>query len=164
MYRIIVKIRSAVLVFLTHHIALPILKIIRQPQLFPYTREQLSQMQEGSLGRELIAMLDKNNLQLLPYYAKHDIKHILLGYDTTDKGEVCLQCFMLGNGHMSFPVFITVLFGAVAAPEYWGSFVQAYKKGKRSIPINSWKWFEILQEPITALRQKIQLPVHNTYP
>lgn len=155
MYRNIVKIRSAVLVFLTHHIALPVLKLVRKPQRFPYTRQQLLQMQAGTLGYELIRMLDKNNLQLLPYYAKHDIKHILLGYDTTDKGEVCLQCFMLGNGHVSFPVITTVLFGIVAVPEHWGSFIQAYKKGKQSHAIDGWKWFDILEEPVAALQQKI---------
>ena len=155
MYRNIVRVRSAVLVFLTHHIALPILKVIRKPELFPYTRQQLLQMQEGTLGKELIIMLDKNKLELLPYYAKHDIKHILLGYDTTDKGEVCLQCFMLGNGHVSFPVLITVLFGIVAVPEHWSSFKAAYKMGKQSNPIENWRWFEILQEPVVALQQKI---------
>ena len=155
MYRVIVKVRSAVLVFLTHSIALPILKVIRKPQLFPYNRQQLQQMEEGTLGNALIKMLDDNNLQLLPYYAKHDIKHILLGYDTTDKGEVCLQCFMLGNGHISFPVFITVVFGFIAVPEHWKSFIKAYKTGRQSNPIDGWKWFEILDEPVEALQHRI---------
>ena len=155
MYRNFVKIRSAVLVFLTHSIALPILKVVRRPQLFPYNRQQLLQMQEVTMGNALIKMLDDNNLALLPYYAKHDIKHILLGYDTTDKGEVCLQCFMLGNGHISFPVFITVVFGFVAVPEHWGSFTKAYRRGRRSTPIENWKWFEILHEPVVSLQQKL---------
>ena len=155
MYRNFVKIRSAVLVFLTHSIALPILKVVRRPQLFPYNRQQLLQMQNGTMGNALIKMLDDNNLALLPYYAKHDIKHILLGYDTTDKGEVCLQCFMLGNGHISFPVFITVVFGFVAVPEHWGSFTKAYRRGRRSTPIENWKWFEILHEPVVSLQQKL---------
>jgi ubiquinone biosynthesis protein Coq4 len=156
MYKSIVKIRSAVLVFLTHSIALPILKIVRKPQVFPYSKEQLLQMPNGTLGRELINMLATNNLQLLSYYAKHDIKHILLDYDTTDKGEVCLQCFMLGNGHISFPVFITVVFGFVTIPEHWKSFIEAYKKGRGSNSIESWKWFEILHEPVFDLQQRIQ--------
>lgn len=155
MYKNFVKLRSALLVFLTHHIALPVLKLIRRPRLFPYTRQQLLQMDEGTLGRQLIHMLDSNDLHLLPYYAKHDIKHILLGYDTTDKGEVCLQCFMLGNGHISFPVFFTVLFGIVAVPEHWISFIKAYKRGKQSSRIDGWQWFDILHEPVVLLQEKI---------
>ena len=156
MYSFIVKVRSAILVFLTHSIALPILKIVRKPQLFPYNRQQLLQMDEGTLGKELIGMLDSNNLQLLSYYAKHDIKHILLGYETTDRGEVCLQCFMLGNGHISFPVFITVVFGFITIPEHWSSFRKAFARGKESAAIESWKWFEILHEPVHILQTKIQ--------
>jgi ubiquinone biosynthesis protein Coq4 len=56
---------------------------------------------------------------LLPYYARHDIKHILLDYDTKNEGEGCLQCFMLGNGHVSFPVVATVLYGWATMPEHW---------------------------------------------
>lgn len=163
MYRSFVKIRSAVLVFLTHHIALPILKIVRKPQLFPYNRQQLLDMQEGTLGNELIRMIDRNKFQLLPYYAKHDIKHILLEYDTTDKGEVCLQCFMLGNGHISFPVLTTVIFGLVI-PEHWGSFITAYKRGRQSNPIEGWKWFEILNEPVQELQQLIHKAPDHKYP
>jgi len=100
-------------------------------------------------------MLDKKNLKLLPYYAKHDIKHILLGYDTTDEGEGCLQCFMLGNRHVSFPVIATVLYGFVTMPEYWASFRKAYKRGRHCNPISDWKWFEILDQPTLSLIQKV---------
>ncbi|MEJ7589142.1 MAG: hypothetical protein WKI04_16415, partial [Ferruginibacter sp.] len=98
MFKIIIKFRSKLLVFLTHNLALPLLRSIRAPQQFPYTKEELHQLPEATLGKELVIMLDKKGLNLLPYYARHDIKHILLQYDTTDEGEVCLQCFMLGNG------------------------------------------------------------------
>jgi hypothetical protein len=104
MHKLIVMLRSRLLVFLTHHLALPLLRLIRKPQKFPYTVTYYANCQEGTLGKQLIEMLDKKGLKLLPYYAKHDIKHILLQYDTTDEGEVCLQCFMLGNKHLSFPV------------------------------------------------------------
>jgi ubiquinone biosynthesis protein Coq4 len=91
----------------------------------------------------------------LPYYAKHDIKHVLLGYDTTAEGEVCLQTFMLGNGHLSFPVTATVLFGVFTMPEYWTLFIQAYQKGRGAAPIANWQWFALLEQPTHSLIQKI---------
>jgi ubiquinone biosynthesis protein Coq4 len=156
-----VKIRSAVLVFLTHNMALPVLKLVRRPLKFPFTEDDLEQMQPGSLGNDLIHFLKQRNLQLLPYYAKHDIKHILLEYDTTDEGEVSLQCFMLGNGHISFPVTATVIYGFVTMPEYWGSFIKAYKRGKRSIAINDWQWFALLQQPTKFLIRQINITVNE---
>lgn len=112
-------------------------------------------MPDGSLGKQLILMLDKNKLQLLPYYAKHDLKHILLDYDTTDKGEVCLQCFMLGNRHVSFPVITTILFGLLTMPEHWTDFVKAMKRGRCSMQIEKYNWLEILTEPLDQLKHKI---------
>lgn len=155
LHTILIQWRSELLVYLTHNMALPVLRLIRKPKLFPYTAEQLLHFPAGSLGNDLIIFLEEKNLQLLPHYAKHDIKHILLQYDTTDDGEVCLQCFMLGNGHISFPVAATVLYGMVTMPEYWKKFRSAYRRGKCAQPIAHWHWFEILQEPTTSLIKKI---------
>lgn len=155
MYKLIISLRSKILVALTHNLALPFLKIIRKPKPFPYSMDLLCQFEQGSLGRDLAEFLHHKQLQLLPYYAKHDIKHILLGYDTTDEGEVCLQCFMLGNGHLSFPVAATVLYGAFTMPEYWSKFKLAFNRGKQAAPINEWEWFEILHEKTAALQHTI---------
>jgi ubiquinone biosynthesis protein Coq4 len=155
MHKSIVTLRSRLLVFLTHHMALPLLQLIRKPQKFPYTSEALHQLPEGTLGKCLIEMLDKKGLKLLPYYAKHDIKHILLQYDTTDEGEVCLQCFMLGNKHLSFPVVATVIYGYITMPEHWASFRKAYRRGANCQPIEGWQWFTLLEQPVHLLTKKI---------
>lgn len=156
MYNIIIRLRSKLLVYLTHNMALPVLRIIRKPEKFPFTAMQLKEFPDNTLGKDLIEFLETKGLDLLPYYARHDIKHILLGYNTTDEGEGCLQCFMLGNGHVSFPVLATVLYGFITMPEYWSSFRSAYKRGRTARPISNWKWFEILAEPTASLIRKIE--------
>lgn len=155
-YSSLKKYRSAVLVYLTHRMALPVLKLIRKPELFPYSVEELKNFPDETLGKDLINFLELKQLELLPYYARHDIKHILLNYDTTDEGEGCLQCFMLGNGRVSFPVVATVLYGFFTMPEYWISFKRAYKRGKQCASIENWKWFEILHQSTASLRQQIK--------
>lgn len=143
------------LVFLTHNMALPFLRFIRKPELFPHSMQTLSVMPPGSLGNDLYHFLTAKKLQLLPHYAKHDIKHILLDYDTTDEGEVCLQSFMLGNGHISFPVAATVLYGFVTMPEYWKKFRAAYRRGRKASCISNWKWLEITAEQTASLKDQI---------
>lgn len=155
MYQLLVKIRSAVLVYLTHRMALPVLKFVRQPEVFPYTKQELMQFQPGTLGRDLVNFIDQKQLELLPYYARHDIKHILLNYDTTDEGEVCLQMFMLGNRHASFPVLATVFYGCITMPEHWSKFRKAFGRGRGTIPRKDWHWFELLVENTSSLRQQI---------
>ncbi len=143
-YSFVKKMREGLLVYLTHQLALPLLKKIRKPEHFPYTTADLKTFLPGTVGNDLYCFLGKKSLELLPYYAKHDIKHILLDYDTTEEGEICLQYFMLGNGHLSFPVAATIVYGTITMPEYWSSFRKAYQRGKQSIPIQGWKWFEIV--------------------
>lgn len=155
MYKLIIKLRSGILVWLTHSLALPVLKLIRKPERFPYSLAQLNNFPLGTIGKDLADFLDSKDLQLLPYYARHDMKHILLDYDTTDEGEGSLQCFMLGNGHISFPVVATVLYCYATMPEYWHHFSAAYKRGKRSKAIADLKWFAILKTPTADLKNMI---------
>ena len=155
MYKLIIRLRSQLLVFLTHNMALPFLRFVRKPEAFPHSMQSLSLMVPGTLGNDLFHFLVKKKLKLLPHYAKHDIKHILLEYDTTDEGEACLQCFMLGNGHISFPVAATVLYGYVTMPEYWKKFKTAYRRGQSAPRISEWKWFEITALQTTELKHII---------
>lgn len=143
MYKLFDRLRAAVLVLLTHSLALPLLKLIRRPTQFPYTPQALEAMPAGTLGHDMVHYLRKKNLPLLSYYARHDMKHILLEYDTTGEGEVCLQCFMLGNGHLSIPVAATVLYGMLTMPEHYGLFKAAWQRGKKCKPLEPINWMAL---------------------
>lgn len=155
MRKIFIKLRSEVLVFLTHKIALPLLRHTRKPNQFTWSELELFQLPEGTLGHDLYLFLEKRNLPLLRHYARHDIKHVLLDYDTTDEGEVCLQSFMLGNGRISFPVLATVVYGFITMPEYWNKMRTAYRQGKESVSFHHWTWNDAVLEPTIRLRSKI---------
>jgi hypothetical protein len=155
MKQYIIKIRSAVLILLTHKIALPLLKKVRKATVFNYSELELYMLPEGSLGNDLYLFLEKRNLPLLKHYARHDLKHVLLNYDTTDEGEVCLQSFMLGNGRVSFPVLATVVYGFVTMPEHWKKMRQAFREGKRCTSFHGWQWNELMLVQTVELRNKI---------
>jgi ubiquinone biosynthesis protein Coq4 len=149
------KVRESILVILTHKIALPMLKLVRRPNEFTYSEDELQSLPAGTLGNDLFIFLKQRNLPLLKHYARHDLKHALLGYDTTEEGEACLQSFMFGNGRISFPVLATVTYGFITMPEYWSKMKKAFLQGKKSNPIHKWNWNEILIEPTEELRRKI---------
>ena len=155
MITILKSIRSKLLVLLTHTIALPILKIIRKKKVFPYSMEKLSALPYETVGNELWQILNEQNLRLLPYYEKHDIKHVVLQYPFTDEGEVSLQFFMLGNGRISFPVLSTVIYGVITMPEYYASFKKAYRRGKQIPTLDQLDWFSIIEIPLIQVQQQI---------
>jgi ubiquinone biosynthesis protein Coq4 len=150
-----IRCRTRVLVFLTHECALPLLKVIRRPVAFPFTLAALKEMPRESLGFCLYQFIQERELSLLVHYARHDLKHIVLNYDTTDRGEVCLQCFMCGNGRISFPVLATVLYGCCTMPEYWQDMGRGFRLGRTCLPIHQWDWFSLLEEPLPALRRRV---------
>jgi ubiquinone biosynthesis protein Coq4 len=150
-------IREKILVFLTHKIALPMLKVMRKPNDFTYSEEQLEKLPTGTLGNDLILFLKQRNLQLLRHYIRHDLKHVLLGYDTTEEGEACLQSFMLGNGRLSFPVLATVGYSILTMPEYWKKMKEAYRQGKKSNSIHNWKWNEMVTQQTSELRKQMHI-------
>ena len=149
------KVRETILVILTHKIALPMLKLVRRPNEFTYSEDELKSLPVGTLGNDLFVFLKQRNLPLLKHYARHDLKHVLLGYDTTEEGETCLQSFMFGNGRISFPVLATVTYGFITMPEYWSNMKEAFQMGRKGNSIHAWKWNEILKEPTEELRRKI---------
>ena len=151
----IIRIRETILVVLKHRIALPVLKLVRKPNEFTYSEDDLKSLPPGTLGNDLFIFLKQRNLPLLKHYARHDLKHVLLGYDTTEEGEACLQSFMFGNGRISFPVLATVIYSFITMPEYWSKMKEAFRQGKKSDPIHPWKWNELLKEPTEELRKKI---------
>jgi ubiquinone biosynthesis protein Coq4 len=155
MKKFLIKTRSAVLVFLTHKIALPLIKIVRRPNAFEYSKDELKRFPSGSLGNDLYQFLKKRNLPLLKHYARHDLKHVLLNYDTTDEGEAMLQCFMLGNGRVSFPVLATVMYSLLTMPEYWKRMRSAFRQGRKCISIHKWQWNEVVREQTIQLRNRI---------
>ena len=151
----LIKVREFILVFLTHKIALPMLRFVRRPNVFSYSEEELKTLPAGTLGNDLYVFLTKRNLPLLKHYARHDLKHVLLGYDTTEEGEACLQSFMLGNGRVSFPVLATVIYSFFTMPEYWRHMRKAFLQGKKSVSIHKWKWNEIVGLQTNDIRKKI---------
>jgi ubiquinone biosynthesis protein Coq4 len=156
MLALLKKIRCRILVALTHHVALPMLKHVRKAKPFPHSLESMRSMPAESLGFQLSQMLDENNFEMLSHYARHDMKHIVLGYAATEEGEVCLQSFMLGNGRLSFPVLITIYFGCITMPEHWKAMRAAYARGKNSRSIHQWNWFELIPESVEELRNRMR--------
>jgi hypothetical protein len=82
-------------VLLTHKIALPMLKLVRRPNEFTYCEDELKSFPAGTLGNDLFVFLKQRNLPLLKHYARHDLKHVLLGYDTTEEGEAVCKVLCL---------------------------------------------------------------------
>lgn len=124
--------------------------------------DQLRQLENGTLGKELADCLDKHSLTLVPKYESHDLKHVLLEYQMTAEDEIRMQAFMIGNGNFSIPSFTIFFFGAILLPDLWLTFYFDFKKGRNTAPISAWTIENYASQPIDKLRAGLAIPKQQT--
>jgi ubiquinone biosynthesis protein Coq4 len=149
------KLRRYILLKLIHNLGLPFLIRFRKPKPWYFSHEELRKFPEGTLGRDLAILLDRQGYQLLRNYEYHDAKHVLLGYSMDEEGEVRMQFFFLGNHRYSFPVISTVFAGIVLMPDKWRSFCIEFGRG-RSVPeINKWNIAAMVTGNTIEIRKRL---------
>lgn len=127
----------------------------------PY-HEKLSRlrgMKEGTLGKAMVDCLDEHQLNLVPGYESHDLKHVLLGFKMTPEDEIRLQAFMLGNGNYSLPSLAIFVFGASLLPDLWTTFYADFQKGRKTIPIAHWTLEAYATTNLEDLKATLPKPV-----
>lgn len=99
---------------------------------------ELSELPEGTLGKDIADCLDRNGLRLVRGFESHDLKHVLLDSKMNPLDEIRLQAFMLGNGNYSVASFAIFIFGAFFLPDLWITFIKDFRAGRRTMPIKNW--------------------------
>jgi hypothetical protein len=122
----------------------------REP--WKWKQADLEGFPEESLGYQLGRFLQENGFQLMDYYEKHDVYHVLTGYAPEVIEEAQMQFFLLGNGKRSPSVWVTCLVALILLPEYAATFWKDYLKGRDCHPIGRWKFEFLLGEPLWRLR------------
>ena len=127
-------------------------------------QQSLAKLPEGTVGKTLWTMLAQQQLTLVPYYEKHDLKHAVLGYSTHPCDEMRMQAFMFGNA--GFAPFVTLVFCAfiIWTPEVWHELPYHYRIGKKTPSIAAWRIEDLATYNLAALRQSIRLDPHVGVP
>lgn len=122
--------------------------------------EELSVLQycaPGTLGQKIWEMMQANNLEFVPWYEHHDMKHALLGYPQHAPDEMRMQAFMFGNaGFSPFYVFIFAIF-VIWTPDAWSSLSYHYRCGQYTAPIGGWRILDFAHRDLAELRLEIGL-------
>jgi hypothetical protein len=135
--------------------SVPVLNLVRRPKPWPALTELLD-YDEGSFGREVAGTLTERGLPFLPSYENHDAIHVLLDYDTSARGELELQAFLVANGTASFAGHVLFVWGAAMLPEHLGAMRAAYRRGRRASRLVDEGFPERLREPLSALRAELE--------
>ncbi len=155
-----VKFRTQLLQWLVNFTAPIYLNLVKKNKApWKYSKDDLANFPSGSLGKELFLFLEQRKFDLIPKAERHDIFHLLTGYDTTPEEETKMQFWLLGNGKWTPYTIGTCIIGFFLIPEYSKSFFAAYKKGCASISISDWRFEPLLYMNFNSIVQQIHQPL-----
>ena len=106
-----------------------------------------------TVGHDLAHLLDSKGLKLIPGFARHDLNHLILGYDMDPEEELCMQAYLIGNGNWQ-PQVLLFLSSAVLLPSLWGTLWAHYKVGQQSPALSSLKLDDCLTQKTDRLRRQ----------
>ncbi|MDY6940938.1 MAG: Coq4 family protein [Cyanobacteriota bacterium] len=130
-----------------------------QPQReFHIDLEQLRQLPDGTLGREVARFLDENGFEPLDsgdwIQRTHDVWHVLTGLSSDEGDELTLQAFVRAQVFRPSAA-ILVLLGLLARKCSPKAIVAALKRGKRTKSSIGWDIESDWATPLSEVRQKL---------
>ncbi|WP_052748973.1 Coq4 family protein [Arsukibacterium ikkense] len=132
--------------------SVPFLNLFRRPEPWPYDLDELQNLEEGTLGKELHRFLHSRNLGYLPKYEVHDTYHALLGYGTTVTEELKLQSFMWGNKNSTFAGKVLFILGFIVFPSKRDIMRAEIKRGKSAKKLSGIDVVSIIPVQLVKLR------------
>ena len=129
------KMREDLYAFLTLKIYFPFCMWVYKGKGEPFPLASMLGSPEHSLAKRTGIFLRSMQLEPMPGYEDHDMKHTLLGYGATLEDEVAMQYFEWANGNRSLPVITVILFGTLIMPEKWTAYQRAFKRGREALPL-----------------------------
>lgn len=116
----------------------------KKKRQWQFSQEQLLAFEKDSLGRKLGEFYKKHGFTMIPKMENHDVHHLITECGTKFEQEIAMQFLLLGNGKMNAHLLAAIFLGSLILPEYFGIYIQAYKKGKRMRPFYNWDFEKLL--------------------
>ncbi len=153
-------------------------------------REYLASLPEGSLGRVYLDFIVSENLNAdalvtasegkgrdivskdyLRYLTRirdvHDLWHVITGYGRDGLGEACLVAFSYAQirsmGFAAIAILAMHKFRQLSNERVIRAVWQAYRQGKKTNWLPAVIYEDILAEPLTKVRQDLNIPVPLAY-
>jgi ubiquinone biosynthesis protein Coq4 len=127
-------------------------------QFYAEKLNNLKNMPEGTVGKAIADLLQKNQLKLIPRFECHDLKHVLLGYGMNAEDELKMQAFLLGNGNFSLPCLLFLSL-SIGMPEIWQDLAKAFQKGRKAKSVLRLNFEFCIKKSLLELRQELNINI-----
>lgn len=118
-----------------------------------YTADDYRRMPENSMGKKLICYMDQHRIPFKPNLVRHDLKHILLGYEMRMPDELRIHAFLFGNRCYNAMGIIYLAICMLFVPEVTPCLWQDYKRGRKAIPLKKIDLSNFVEQDVDWCRQ-----------
>ena len=98
-----------------------------------YGMEDFKNMPKNSLGNGLYIYLKRKKISFKPNLIRHDIKHILLGYEMDMLDELRIHSFLMGNRSFNALGMVYFIICTSIIPETIPQLIKPYKSSQRAL-------------------------------
>lgn len=129
--------------------------IRKRPQYLSF--EEYGNLPKGSLGNTFYKYLKKENISFKPNLIRHDLKHILRGYEMKMPDELRIHAFQMGNRYYN-PMGITcLLLCCCIVPEIIPTLKKDFKRGRIAKRLKGIDLGKYLGYPFVDLQQHFRV-------
>lgn len=122
-----------------------------------YDEMDYRNLPEGTVGKELINYMDKIGITFKPNLVKHDIKHIITGYQMKTKDEIKIQAFLLGNRCTNWFSIIYLFVNLLLLPEIISEAMKDYNRGKKAVRLRTIHLENLAKQNLRQIRTELRL-------
>lgn len=104
--------------------------LVLKDRHWPYRLNEYKNMDRNSLGFKYHQCISSKKIEYKANLIKHDMKHIILGYDMTIKNELNIVAFLLGNKSANKVSKLYLIICLLFVPEYITKLKKHYNRGQ----------------------------------
>ncbi len=114
-------------------------------------------MPTNSLGLLYFNYLKQHNISFKPNLIRHDMKHILLGYEMEMPDELKIHAFLIGNKSYNLMGIFYLMICLLFVPEIIPRLYQEYKRGQYAVCLKDIDLQQFIDHDISIVRRKFRI-------
>ncbi|MDX1350438.1 MAG: hypothetical protein R3279_09335 [Putridiphycobacter sp.] len=122
-----------------------------------YVLADYQTMPTNSVGRLYYNCIEAKTIEYKPNLVKHDMKHIILGYNMDIKNELNIIAFLIGNKSHNKVGLIYLLVCLCIVPEYIPKLRKHYQRGKQSKRLRDFEIDSFVEMNINDVRNTLNI-------
>lgn len=122
-----------------------------------YSLADYKAMAPNTVGRLYYNFIESKTIAYKPNLIKHDMKHIILGYQMDIKDELNIIAFLLGNKSHNKVGLLYLLTCLMIVPEYIPKLRQPYKRGKQTKRLKDYSICSFVEMDLNEVRKILNL-------